>query len=167
MRKTRPLGSVPTIRLPSLSMNHGARVGFFGIEELGAFAIGSDFIDEAGIASGDEEVAAFIESHGPDVFALGVKEELRLAVFDAVDFGVGQNGGVNAVLRIDGEGVHFEAGDFGIDAGLFAGRERVDFGGGTSGRAAGIIEDAFGILRDGPQIRNGGAIELFELRARG
>ena len=81
---------------------HGTSVRFFGVEEFRSRAIGRNLIDQAGIAGGNEEVTALIECHGPDVFAFGIEEEMGLAVFDAVDFGVGQHRGIELVVRIHG-----------------------------------------------------------------
>jgi hypothetical protein len=54
-------------------------MGLAGVEELRAFAAGSNAVDEARVAGGDKQIAGAIEGHCPNVFALGIEEELRLA----------------------------------------------------------------------------------------
>ena len=149
-RKTRPPGSVPTIRLPLESMA-SERTCVSSVKNTRAFAVRRHAMDLALIPGRDEQIAGRVEGHGPDVFGFGIVEDFRLAVArDAVDLAIGRRGGVDAIAGYPWRSRGFRARRdrpalcpcrrFGM---------RYSFG---AGAAAGI-QVALGILRQRPRGR--------------
>src|SRR4029078_3598684 len=100
---------------------------FLGVEKRNALAVAGHFVNDSGVSSSDKKIASAIESERPDVFRFCVEENLWLDIgADAIDFCIGKNGSVHAVLAVDCERVNFQAGQLGKDFGFRVLRECID-----------------------------------------
>ena len=84
-------------------------MGLIRLEEHRAFAVWCDLMNLTLLSGRHIQVARRIAEHGPDVFLFRIVKLLRLSIgADAVDLPVGRCRRIDAVLRIDRDGVDFE-----------------------------------------------------------
>ncbi len=118
----------------------------------------------ARVAGGNEQIALAGERHGPDVFLMRIVEQVRFAVgADFVNLAVGIGGGVERAVSVEDQGVDLEPVELGEGPAFTVAVDGEDFGRSAAGTAAGGVQRAFGIDREGPEIGGGGVEDLGEL----
>ena len=113
MRRTRPLGSVPTSKIAFGVESQHADVRFVaGVEEF-ALAVGGDGENLAFVAGGDVKSAVGAECEVPDVFRFGIEEDGFFAGRrNAIDLAVGRSGDVESAFGVEGDRLRGKIGGF-------------------------------------------------------
>src|ERR1700693_453513 len=118
----------------------------FGLKKHRTLAVAADAMNLSLIAGGDEKIAFSVECQRPDIFLMGIVENLGLAVGpDLVDLAVRIGGGIDLIAEIDGDGMDFQSFELGEGAALPARIDREQLRRSAAGTAARRISVAPGV----------------------